>query len=1615
MNNIKLFMLLIMAATSSVAIAQETASYEFKKEDSGNTLVIEAKGDLTTYGTETTVVQFNSTAVNNVYVNDHGTSVTGGQTYQSAGTYYTKSGYKQIFSNGELENGDYLNNVTKSYTTWKDNANVENTTYIYPVTLTPKTLWKESTANVEGTYIYYAHIYTQEEWDASNVNLYAISGEPTTATTDIWKTSALTASGVYVYPVSYDSYAKWYSTGNKIYPISAITKTMTWDNTKTQAANVYIYKVREDWQWDGSLSTNVQKLIIGSQVTSGTPENGTINIDGTTYSCYYLSSTELQENTILIASENVANMLSSSQLENYCNVTKTVTISGGDISGQNVKDIWVGPIEESETTYASIIATTNTYNANDVVNVNDVTLVLEADRSNYQQNLLTITANRLTTGTYSAPGTFTHSNTSYLNYIRSSLEIASEVTYPISELNDYGITLLESMSEYHEEVTTTTVTLSSGRITTGTSPNVVDATYSYDYGSGSTDYVKYITLNDASLTIGSTVDITTTGFTPLTSIDDYRATKSLVHIDSYRKTSGEYTAPTYYYDKNNIVTGSNWYTYYVKSTVAKNYEDNVYLDDESITVLNEEQLAAYWETKTLVSGDYSNTPTAVTSGSNYSERSAITVGDDTYAGYVKLTTSTWPSTPVYAEDNTGIFMTQETLESTYLNYTYKFHVNKGVNVYSSSEGGNTLNSDAEYTLSNLPGLWADNFTAINDNDTYFGTGGTGAGYLTSTTTGYYFKDALLAEILKGSYTKVVFNNTTTDNTPLTINPEIVQQILFPNSNANNTITELDLGEATTTSFYCLLSHPIDTWKYPANLASCTLPLTTAVNGIMTLPPSSTETIGEEVKEIDVIPSIYLNKNLTTVTVPVGYTNIAASAFYGDSWLTTVNLPEGLTEIGDNAFENCTGLQYINNTSSRSIVFPSTLATIGESAFVGTSLTSTESDPFILPRGLKKVKKSAFQDLTNLEFLQLNENLEYVGNTAFGLNAATSKQATITFPSTLKYLGPGSFINRWYQDVYFTGKTAPVCPVGKPAYSDWGNVTAFSVNTQMGNNGFNPIGAESGSTVAEGSTAGDASKGYANRENYINNSAYYFTILHFPEGLTNDQAKTYRDITRRYVTGTFDATTGAFNYAGYGADIHDATDPNTKATYGSVFKEKVDGTVSSLVYYMSSGGLLNVYTNSAHVQPGFIDTYLGAQQIWPSQSQWIRNFVTVANGVEWDGVTVYEPAVTDDELQKMFEWMKEDGLYVQANSLDYTNGNPRVPNSNDNSQGGVEFSLANKADYASLSDHEKDYFKLILYQGTRRFVLSYDGGYSIPFKVKLKGGRWWSICLPFNMTKKEVDKVFGNRKAGTHVCLMSAVDRSVTNNSTDGNTLVLKFKNDVYRHKTEREVTKDATGYAYTYASNFSKSNTAPADDDIVIYARESYMIYPIRDDNDPVDYDFGTPVFETGDPLPTIVYSNSDAPYTTQHGTDPAYRFIGNFTTSTGNDNQGKAITIKIPQYSYAYGRENAQATQSKFFILEKAGATWSPFKSLVQNTAVDGGLNDWNNFFQQNAARVNQVSLFGDDEEVTGIDNVIIEVSSDNDEDLRVFNLNGSMMGNSLQGLPAGTYIQGGKAYRVK
>ena len=296
-----------------------------------------------------------------------------------------------------------------------------------------------------------------------------------------------------------------------------------------------------------------------------------------------------------------------------------------------------------------------------------------------------------------------------------------------------------------------------------------------------------------------------------------------------------------------------------------------------------------------------------------------------------------------------------------------------------------------------------------------------------------------------------------------------------------------------------------------------------------------------------------------------------------------------------------------------------------------------------------------------------------------------------------------------------------------------------------------------------------------------------------------------------------------------------------------------------------------------------------------------------------------------------------------------------------------------------------------YMGTRQFVLANgDHEASNEYKVKdIQGGYWWTLCVPFNMTKKQIDDVFGE---GTHVCLFSDVERHAEGSQKK---ITLKFVHDVYAHKT----VKDANG---NYATNFNDNASACGDDDIVIYAHESYMIYPTKTEADAV---FVVNNYEPieGSPLPTIV--------TASDGTE--YRFIGNYTTQIGGDEIRKAIerikTITIPQYSYMYAKKKTEPNY-KFWFYSGTTMAWKANKCVVQATAKDGGTTDFNNFFGDTTSQAKQASIFGSDDiddKPTEIEHVEIIAGEQPKNNIK-YDLYGRRVADDYKGI----YIMNGKKY---
>ena len=775
----------------------------------------------------------------------------------------------------------------------------------------------------------------------------------------------------------------------------------------------------------------------------------------------------------------------------------------------------------------------------------------------------------------------------------------------------------------------------------------------------------------------------------------------------------------------------------------------------------------------------------------------------------------------------------------------------------------------------------------------------------------------LAEMLKYKLTKsntfetIKFVNTGTG--AMTIDKDIVKAILYPSATANSVLTTLDLGAATCKDFSKETFAANGAQGYSA-LETLTLPL-------------------NESKETPAQVVFYLqgeNFKLTHVIVPEGYGKIGANTFYtggGVTLLTNVTLPNSLTEIGEKAF------LYAGKLAS--IELGANLTYIGKEAFVGTGLTSIS-----FPENLDKIDDGAFYGL-NITNLVFNEKLRFIGNSAFALTSEQT-ETVLMIPASVKYIGPFAFNFRQYQDVYFQGTKAPLMPVGKAIFhSNWGEGTAFSAHTLMGNSGFDP---------SSGNLRDDVKgEGFANRENY-KNGRVYFCIMHYPSSTSDEDAKDFTDTSRTYETCP---EGGTWDYA------------NTPLAVG---KEGADPEFKT--------GMSNAPYIGTKVDYGYQDTYLGRQYIWPSQSQWVRSYIVNSYGYNWDGVTKYRSNLTEED----YATLKEAGFVVGTGEGQYT----------------------------------EDELRKIAHMGTRRFVLVNGDSKSTPeYKITMKPGQWWTLCVPFNMTKKQVLDTFG---ADTQLCLFNKVTRDLGVNGK--NKIVLYFTQDVLKHSTKNAdgtKMKDANGM---WSADIATAQDNVADDDVVLWAHESYMIKPYNGEQSNQDAVFVVKNYEAveGNPLPTVVQSATTV-QSRQASETKEYRFVGNYL---GNEN-ARATKVTIPQYSYVYANTKSDPVY-KFRFYTGNTSTWKPNKSLVQTNDRNGGRDDYNNFFGIDKstplpAGSKQASVFGGEnfDETTGIEDVTIVAGTDTLTP--VFNLEGKMVSanGDAAGLPAGIYVKNGQKFMVK
>ena len=673
-------------------------------------------------------------------------------------------------------------------------------------------------------------------------------------------------------------------------------------------------------------------------------------------------------------------------------------------------------------------------------------------------------------------------------------------------------------------------------------------------------------------------------------------------------------------------------------------------------------------------------------------------------------------------------------------------------------------------------------------------------------------------------------------------------------------------------------------------------------------------------------------------------------------IKTVSIPEGYDRIEDGAFSNASRRSVLEN-----VHLPKGLTLIGKNAFQNCNYIKSIE----LNEGLENIGESAFSGTTletvkfpsslkiindcafancHIYNLKFNAGLKYIGNSAFALSNEHTEEV-LEIPASVIYIGPYAFNFRQYQDVYFYGKKAPLMPLGSYKLDINKDLgTAFPQQTLNGNNGFDPLPKE-----GEEKTGDDTNSGYANRENYKNHGVY-LCMLHYPKELSDENRDTYTDITRVYKT--YRTADGKFI----------ATDTGTPEATDKVGKEGKDEILNA--------GLCQSFVK---VTWGYADTYLGEQYIWPSHSQFNRAYCTASNSVKWDGVTPVTCDLSSDEIA----------------ALKY-------------------------AGY-DTSESNLDELKKIAHMGTRQFVLANADAFvddkpeeEPEYPVHVKGGEWWTLCLPFNMTKAMVDETFGK---DTQVCLFDRVRRQV-NRDTKKNRIVLYFTQNVYKHKTEP---KNANG-----SWNFQDTAPAPADDEIVIYAHESYMIHPTKTGEDAV---FAVKNYQpvVGNPTPTVVMGKNEYSGESDIPDNVPYRYVGNYLENVDAQTANQSVDaqalqeVKIPKYSYVYASDGKE---TKFWFLTSDDMTWKPNKCVVQTNTRGDGQKDHEEFFDYNASSAKQSSFFGEDfiDTPTSIEDEMVIIAGEG-SDAPVYSLDGTLVNSTgdLTGLPKGVYIKGGKKYIVK
>lgn len=585
---------------------------------------------------------------------------------------------------------------------------------------------------------------------------------------------------------------------------------------------------------------------------------------------------------------------------------------------------------------------------------------------------------------------------------------------------------------------------------------------------------------------------------------------------------------------------------------------------------------------------------------------------------------------------------------------------------------------------------------------------------------------------------------------------------------------------------------------------------------------------------------------------------------------------------------------------------------------------------------------------------------------------SSEYNSWTLPPFLKEIKTLSFQTNWSQlctDVYIFANPAPKC-----------ELNAFSEGMYTGWGGF------------EGNEAHPIQRG-----NY-KNGVIYFTILHYPSGLTDFERMHYTDITRKY---TFMDETGA-------------TDDDGNVYYWPAMNQ----------FYRAYDQAMCGVTWEA----------------WEASRDW--NDYSQTSGF-WDPVGIYK-------TQSDGQTDSQSHLNI-ANLASYDEAAMTAAACTYSAKGGYQSGVV--YDYAYAGWHQ---FVLV---GATNFV---EGpGKTYWNFSSFKENDWYTICVPFDLRKSDLLRIFGAKMDSEKEVKVGGVaiteDKYPDVRTLEGVTrdnqnlrIFLSLSQDLIekplQYESDGRVKVDVSGDKIQPVYG-----TYSDADPVIIEHDHPYYIKPVLPDEDMDLANAGSRVLEydpfnyTSDHyavpnLTTYVYATNAArtKYITkadvEKGTDVSeasykYYFIGNY------------IAQNMPQYTYYVGKSSAGP--HKMFRNTKTNRAWNAYTCVVGGVANTGSVVAKTGTDSQGGVTNAMVQFLADEDftfgystagaktalgfgylismpEEDGTSTGVMIPNADGSmsyyrDNTPVYNINGQKVGNSIHNLPKGLYIINGKKFTVK